>query len=348
MRRHVLVAAALFLIAGLTLLWVLRPGQGGGSSGPSSGSPPAPPVYVLDRAPQEVSHPESPKAVPSSPASSNGPVDSGLRGFPRVQDSVFYKDWQIPIRFYGKVVDERENPVPEANVHFSWTDTSPGGRSQTNIRSDTNGLFALSGVTGRGLLVDVSKTGYYSSRRDKTDFDYSPNFSLDPHHPDPNSPVVFHLRRRGPGTALITSQYGVSPELEVRAPRNGTTVHVDLLERKVGSYGQLDISQTQPEYLEAKNATAWSFRMAIPAGGFIEQNDEFPFEAPESGYEPVVAFQFNKGETNWASTLKKSYYIAFGQPLRYGWLTVETAMGWGGARLHYAINPEGSRSLEPR
>lgn len=274
-----------------------------------------------------------------------------LRPGPRGQGSspsVFYQDWKRPIAFYGKVLDESAVPVPGAYVHFSWTDTSPKGQSQSDTRSDTNGLFVLRGVTGRLLSVGVSKPGYYTSKRGKTSFDYSPNFSVDVHHPDPSNPVVFRLRQKGPGTALITSQYGMSPELEITVPLNGTRVLVDLLERKAGSGGQLEISQTKPEYLQAKEGEAWAFQVAIPSGGFVEQNDEFSFEAPETGYQPVVAFQFNKGETNWARALKKSYYVTFGQPPRYGWLAVETAIGWGGARLQYAINPDGTRYLEPK
>jgi hypothetical protein len=46
--------------------------------------------------------------------------------------------------------------------------------------------------------------------------------------------------------------------------------------------------------------------------------------------------------------LNQQYYISFGQPRRYGWLKVETRIGSGGAVLEYAINPDGSRYLEPK
>jgi hypothetical protein len=88
--------------------------------------------------------------------------------------------------------------------------------------------------------------------------------------------------------------------------------------------------------------------MAIPDGGFVEQNEAFPFQAPEAGYQPTIEFHFKSGETNWATTLQRQYYIAFGQPRRYGRLVVETAIEMEGARLTYAINPDGSRYLEPK
>jgi hypothetical protein len=283
--------------------------------------------------------------VPHAPAQTNREPSFALSpGFQAWKESV-----HRPIEFYGKVVDENDQPIGGAKVIFSSDHLFPQeGSLKTNTMSDQNGLFSLSGVMGRGLGVEVKKTGYYPVKRaNQTSFDYRANFQ-EPFHPDAGNPVVFHLRKRGAGTELITSQRGISPLLEVPVPRDGSPVYVDFTGRKVGSSGHLLISQVKPEYLEAKKATAWSFRMAIAEGGFIEQNDEFPFEAPESGYQPIVELQFNKGQTNWTTWLKRNYYIAFGQPRRYGVLDVDTLMGSGTVRLRYAINPDGSRNLEPK
>ena len=109
----------------------------------------------------------------------------------------------------------------------------------------------------------------------------------------------------------------------------------------------MEISAVKPDRLKLERASEWAFKMSIPDGGFIEQNDEFPFEAPEAGYQPTIDFHFKAGETNWTDTIHKSYYIAFGQPRKYGRLDLDTQMYWG-TRLTYAINPTGSRNLEPK
>ena len=88
--------------------------------------------------------------------------------------------------------------------------------------------------------------------------------------------------------------------------------------------------------------------MELTNGGFVEENDEFPFEAPEGGYRSVVDFHFEKGTVNWREDVKKSYYIKFGNPARYGWLHVDTSILMSGVPLTYAINPDGSRNLEPK
>ena len=80
--------------------------------------------------------------------------------------------------------------------------------------------------------------------------------------------------------------------------------------------------------------------------GFIENEDEFPFEAPESGYQPVLQFEFQKEQPGWTTGLQKDYYIKFGVPPRYGRLHLDTSIAMQGARLTYAFNPTGSRYLE--
>jgi hypothetical protein len=158
---------------------------------------------------------------------------------------------------------------------------------------------------------------------------------------------VFHLRKKGPGVDLITSKSGFTPWFDVHVPNDGTPIKADLLNRGTSDNGQIEFSNIKPEYLQAKQATEWSFKMEIPNGGFIEENDEFPFDAPEDGYQPVVQFDFQKGQPNWTWNLQKDYYIKFGNPPRYGYFHLETSIG-AGVRLTYVINPDGSRYLEPK
>lgn len=78
-------------------------------------------------------------------------------------------DWQKPIDFYGKVIDENSNPVVSANIQFRWSGLSDKV-FKAATESDVEGLFSLHGKQGRVLDVLVSKEGYYGSRNDKTGF----------------------------------------------------------------------------------------------------------------------------------------------------------------------------------
>jgi hypothetical protein len=88
--------------------------------------------------------------------------------------------------------------------------------------------------------------------------------------------------------------------------------------------------------------------MEIPNGGFIEDNDEFPFAAPEDGYQKTIEFDLDKNQPDWKTSIHKDFYIKYGNPPQYGHLYLDTSIMMEGARLTYAINPTGSRNLEPK
>jgi hypothetical protein len=253
----------------------------------------------------------------------------------------FMADWQKPIEFYGQVVDENTNPVEGATIQFRWSGFSDKVSTSTT-ESDVGGLFSLHGKNGRSLDVSVSKAGYYNSRKDKTGFLYS--LGPDIYSPDPQNPVVFNLHKKGQGVELITSENGMQSDVSVRIPKDNTTVRVDFFQKQASATGQLQIRQNKPPW---QGATNWSFNLSISDGGLVENQDEFQFAAPESGYQPTVEYDFTKGETNWTTHAIKQFYITFGQPREYGWLRIESDIAQETIFLTYAINPTGSRNLEP-
>ena len=251
--------------------------------------------------------------------------------------------WQAPIDFYGRVVDEHGNPVPSASIHFRWIETpAEDGERTADTQSDPEGLFSLQGKQGRSLTVWLGKDGYYSSHKGQMGFLYALGQEI--HSPDPRNPVIFRLRKKGQGVELITSDNGVRPNLAIRIPKNDTPVRVDCFQKQASLAGELEIRQNKPPWREA---TEWSFRMSIPDGGFVENEDEFQFEAPASNYPSAVEYRFTKSETNWTTHVTKQFYITFGQPRRFGWLRIESNLAQETIFLTYAINPSGARNLEP-
>ena len=198
-------------------------------------------------------------------------------------------------------------------------------------------------ATGLNLSVSVSKEGYYTSRKDNDSFTYG-SLGGAKFSPDPLNPVIFHLRKKGQGVELITSDNGMRRSVSVRIPKDNTPVRVDFFQKQASATGQLEISQNKPPW---QGATNWSFSLSIQDGGLIENQDEFQFAALETGYQPTVGYDFTKGETNWTTHAIKQFYIAFGQPRKYGWLRIESDIAQETIYLTYAINPTGSRNLEP-
>ena len=253
--------------------------------------------------------------------------------------------WQAPIEFYGKVVDENTNPVADATASFHWMEapTADGNRS-TNTQSDSGGLFSLHGALGLTLAVSVGKEGYYSLRTDNDSFSYG-SVAVGHFSPDPQNPAIFHLRKKSQGVELLTSQNGIRPNVWVRIPKDGTPVHVDFFQKQASATGQLEISQNKPPW---QTATNWSFSLSIPDGGLIENQDEFQFQAPDTGYQPEIEYNFAKSEPDWTTHVTKQFYIAFGQPRKYGWLRFESDISQETVLVTYAINPTGSQNLEPQ
>jgi hypothetical protein len=345
MRTRIIVTILSIFVIVLLLLWFLQPTQsqlqtiepGADRKGmPKSADSPVP------RAKQQSSTVQTTASWEAKPISLES-VQDGLENWKQ----------QIhrPIAFYGRVVDQNGQPVEGANVSFSYNRFIPPEDSfGTNSVSDRNGMFSLSGVMGSSLSVHVGKEGYSPiGSANQNHFNYMADHTelsgYEPFSPDAGNPVIFHLRKKGYGVELITSQHGMSPDLEISGVYDGTPLRVNFFSRKVGSEGQLELSAVKPR--RGETASQWSFGMSIPDGGFIEENDEFPFEAPEAGYQSIVEFSFKAGETNWVETVSKDYYIFFGKPPKYGRIHIETGMYWG-FRLQYAINPSGSRDLEPK
>ncbi len=261
--------------------------------------------------------------------------------------------FKVPINFYGKVLDQEEKPLADANIGFNWNKVNETNDSQmesgvAETKTDPEGRFSLENQKGGQLNVKVSKPGYYSVASNPCCFEFAQPYAGNFYTPDAKNPVVFHLKKKGNGAALITSHNGMRSNVQLAIPMDGTPIQVDLLHQKAAAAGPLQVSQIKPMNQSSQQAKEWSFQMTIPDGGFVENHDEFPYAAPDSGYQQSVQLDFQKNQTNWATGIKKDYYIRFGSPPLYGRLHLETSIDQAGAWLTYAINPDGSTNLEPQ
>ena len=110
--------------------------------------------------------------------------------------------------------------------------------------------------------------------------------------------------------------------------------------------GQLEIAAVTNTEQYPPRKFNWRALILVPGGGLIEYNDEFPFEAPEGGYQPSVEFDMPTNALNWKPLLEKSYFIEFGSPRRYGRIQIRLNGASQKASVSYWVNPSGSRNLE--
>jgi len=249
--------------------------------------------------------------------------------------------WNTPIEFYGKVVDEKGNPVADANIQFVCNDLSEAGATFYNLKSDEHGMFSLTGVRGKGISVHVSKDGYYTSKRDRRNFEYAganENFI-----PNSSNPVVFHLHKKGPQEKLLATAG------RIKIPLNGTPRGFDFETGKPVSIAQAQvILECQADYKNRKPEERfdWVLRIHCVNGGVVESTNEFDFEAPEDGYNTVYEIRMacDTGK-DWTNMISRKCFLKLANG-RYAKLAFSFIAYNGVFRFRSFVNPSGGRNLE--
>jgi hypothetical protein len=252
-------------------------------------------------------------------------------------------DWRTPINFYGKVVDESNTPVSAANVHFIWTDLSPTGNSEQTAVSDQNGLFSLNSVTGKNLIVEVSKAGYYAYQPAGAAFNYAgenQNFV-----PDFGNPVVFQLRKKGDGAELVHFKKNFP------VPKGGTPILVDLATGSISASSK-DALRVECWTSDSEKKSGWKFewkcRVSVPGGGLQIYDEIFPFTAPKDGYVADEIIDMTAtDDPKWSQDVRRKFYVkvADGRFARMEFRMV--AHGEHFCQIDSFFNPSGSDNLEP-
>lgn len=265
------------------------------------------------------------------------------------QDPQF--EWNQPISFYGKVIDEYGRPVSGAVANFTWTDLSPSGSSQTAVFTDPSGSFSLVNRTGKRLSVDVSKSGYHSipSERLRT-FEYA-NPADGKFAPNSSTPIVFHLKAKGSTEPLVVMRGNLNvPGVGKRfnLPSDGTLLRVNLITgKKVEGVGHLEVrlvvDNPKADYA---NPYKWSYDISAPDGGVCVCTNELPLEAPSEGYAASVHFEMLTSSPNWSNKSQQQFFVK----------TVENSFGWLNFTAYASdspfciieslLNPSGSMNLQ--
>ena len=251
-------------------------------------------------------------------------------------------DWKQPINFYGMVLDENDQPVTGASADFKWTDLSPDGTSEYHTTSDSLGFFSMLNQKGKRLSVSVSKSGYYSAADARlASFEYA-NPADGLFTPDPNSPVPFHLRKKGEAAQLIHG-------LKLFGSRvDGTLSYVDLTAAKNGLTppGDLTVKCNRSGRME-NGKFDWVFTVSVPAGGLIESTDEFMFLAPEEGYQSSFEVGHKATDSDWVGQEKRKFYLkSRGHYARVELTMIPNYNENAAYDLEWFLNTNGSRNLE--
>lgn len=254
----------------------------------------------------------------------------------------------VAIGFYGKVVDQKKQPVKDATVTFDFiVSHMDEDRTETKpmiLQTDGNGEFAVTGVIGYGIdKLQISKEGYELSQMTLRSYVFGHKVE---YKPNPNDPMVFRMWK------LVGKERLVGAAWHGKVACDGRTNGFDLYNGHPGVSGNLEITCTRtPLNFEMTSQRPFSYKLEISLrGGSIQPTgDEFTYEAPDAGYLPNITIERKPDDPKWGGGLKQEFYIKTSRG-EYGRISVEWDAGHRPSptplKWECSINPSGSRDLE--
>lgn len=228
--------------------------------------------------------------------------------------------FSTPIEFYGKVIDQHENPVEGADVEISVSDdpTLSGKRNVQRRKSDASGLFSISGIHGMAIYVSVAKQGYYKiyanhgskdAKASQKNFSYGFNEGQGLHRPDKSNPAILELHKADSIEPLIHQGK------KIRKISNDGTVRRIPLNSALpdGPHCILVECWVDPTQKDNKFHYPWRMRLSVPNGGLVLRRGQFEFQAPTEGYVSSVEHNMtaNPVDGKWSDGVIESYFVHF-------------------------------------
>jgi hypothetical protein len=315
--------------------------------------------------------PHANEADQSSPTTSQGLEQPNSPGSPRETArlgtsavaasreerwQVALNERNVPINFWGKVVDETGAPLGGVSIALSsrtfLAATNLTGftlHPRTNALTGNDGLFEIHGMSGDSLKIEAF---------DKEDYEPEPGASRVFTRESllavgPNNPVVFRLWKRGLKQALIAGDkvFHFVPD--------GRRYAINLTDGIVGeakaTEGDLQFWAQRPPSAHRRQPYDWSFSLQAPDGGLlrelVSQYADMSL-APEAGYTNLYQSLHHSDDLPWDDGEgQHRFYVALhgGRACARIQISVNSfddpKTGEGRLHIEYALNPSGSRIL---
>lgn len=271
-------------------------------------------------------------------------------------------DRNIPVKMYGRVVDQHDRPVAGAKVQMviSGGGTYAPGTGRTYFMTDTDGRFEVSGK-GQGLsILNVEhpqlSAVYFkrltSGMKDKgVSFDaagmYGKQASWRTYN-TPEKPYVIPVWRVEKFEGVLVKSGAFHPQPDGMPSKRST---------RLGIVSTCVRDPKDPDLHWKYQKGTWSITFRPIEGGIQETDDFYLNEAPVDGYLPELTVIMERGSTDYKVVIYKPkryyyYYMEKGKRI-YGSLEVtfdpylyKSECRVNVKRVKY--NPGGSRNLATR
>ena len=210
----------------------------------------------------------------------------------------FLEYFKTPIELYGHVEDQHGKPVSGATVEMYPLDNPSIDAPPTSavvMTSDAEGNFSVKGIHGASMGVSVSKKGYVyispiGGPSSHATVDYAAGAMSGKRYSNPKTPLVLRLQNPGPMEPLVWIRekgwridVDGTPKLIALDSESGKGSHQ--IEFKLWSQA----SELDKPGANVYDAFDWTFEARILGGGFIWNDSDLNFEAPESGYKEITS-----------------------------------------------------------
>ncbi len=258
----------------------------------------------------------------------------------------------IPLRFWGKVVDQTDAPVTGVEVTFESAAYVPGGRgdmkqSTGTTVTDRAGLFSIAGIRGHALTIkSLRKPGYAAVGLDGRVYSYAQlstqNGEL--YRPNAGSAVIYKMARLEKAAKLVTYEYRA--EIPTDGSMRRSSTGNGLLE------GAFRLQFNRGDAVDAKKTRYdWTCTIQLERGGVQRSVDEFMFLAPGEGYFEKLEIAMKASNPNWRQVADVDFFVRTASG-KFGRFSAHIAGPLfadeprARVTLTGAINPAGDRSLE--
>jgi hypothetical protein len=261
----------------------------------------------------------------------------------------------VAINFWGQVADQNGVPLPGVRVAYTYSIDHGNDFGvawiEQEIRNgeavtDTDGSFAITGLTGHDLTLEsLSKPDYIYRMRFSLSYNFYGDTPKGKFEPRSDQPVRLMMIHKSATEPLIHVKGGL------RVSGDGTPGRWNLWNGESDPNGELTVTlKRDPAVLERSGHLVWwSADLQIIGGGIIEAPwEEDVHRAPESGYSMTVAYP---REQQKEGVPRRSFYVRTADN-KYGRIQVELYAGDDGPSARCFVtcdmNPgAGSRNLEP-
>jgi len=260
----------------------------------------------------------------------------------------------MPIEFYGKVIDQHGEPVSGVKVHYTiaaYEGVISSGPAVRNywVNTDSNGAFSITGTTGERIGIrDREKFGY---EFEKTFPYYEMSKQWVGHKlkskGSPDKPVIFHAWKKIEAEKLIYSEgfYGFY--------LSGKPYTIDLQKGKKiegVAAGDLEIIFERSPNGKRFSPSDWAVVVKAKGGGISETSDLFMNEAPNQGYVTSWGISLKKDSLDFQKEIERNFYLKSRNGNAYSKVKMRFIPYYKDdvdvIEIKAWLNPNGSRNLQ--